>query len=278
MQTPPKAVADDIPYFLLHARHGYIFPDRRFLNAVSPGRRVVTMDLPGLRDGQRTPTTIAAMAWVHADRIMKENPEGPVFLAGFCTGWTIATEVANLLIAEGRHPVKLVLFDPDSPSVHYVRYRREAEGLGLPGTRTFRARRLLGLRLFDNSWQGEFNDRVHYWRLVIQHWLKGPEGVQDHRKWMARFRSHGMRRWSRAKLIAAYRTHWPTPCRAEVHLVTSRYHFSHRRYGGDFWLWALPGYSETRVAEKHKDVNGARGYEAATEMVRFFEGSGQPED
>ena len=257
-------------YFMVHARHGWIFPRKAFMSAIPKGHRLITLELPGLRQGRTTPTSIPDMAALHVQEIERHCPTGPIFLASFCTGWMIASEIARQFSAKGRPVARVVFFDPDAPVTHFQRYRCEAAGRNMKPTFNRLARRLIGLRLFDGSWQGEFEDRTSYWLRVLWFWVRGPDTLPQRDEWYRVFRREGRSHLAIAKLLASYHSYYPDPFPGNVNLVISRwFEWNYKRCPG-YWDRVFPNRSEEKVAERHKDLNRADGALAASAMIRAF--------
>ena len=73
--------------------------------------------------GQPAPTTIEAMARVHAEQVFAACPDGPLVLGGYCNGGLVAYETARLLTAAGRRVERLVLIATDADT-RFSRLRR----------------------------------------------------------------------------------------------------------------------------------------------------------
>ena len=271
-EVPAEEELQEPTYFMVHARHGWIFPRQAFLSAIPDGHRLVTLELPGLRHGRAAPTRISDMAAIHVEQIERLCPTGPIYLASFCTGWLIATEIARHFSAKGRPVAKVVLFDPDVPRTHYRRFRCEAAGRNMKPALSRLMRRMIGFRFFDASWKGEFEDRTSYWLRVLWFWLYGPDSLRQRDEWYRVFRREGRSHLAVAKLLSCYHSYYPDPFPASAHLVISRWFgWNYKRCPG-YWDRVLPNRSEEKVAVRHEDLNRADGAIAAKAMLRAFSG------
>ncbi len=248
-----------VPVFMVHARHGYVFPDQSFLAALPSHIQLETLELPGLLGGPTTPGGIEGLAKLYADRIEERWPEGPVRLASFCTGWLVVTELVRQLDLRGRRPDRVVLLDPDVPGNHYGRFREEIQGQRRKRTLRSVARQIIGLRPFDGSWKAEFDDPVLYWHKAARWWLLGVFRLPGNNGLHHRVRKRGFRYWPVARLLAAYRHFWPEPCPVPAHIIASRDYLPHLEGVSEYWNWALPGHTLEVVADRHQDLNGAQG-------------------
>ena len=130
------ALGDDQPFFGV---------------ALTQGDRTAIQEQPDIRK----------IASQHVDAILRAQPEGPYFLAGFCTGGIVAFETAAQLRARNRHVALLILLDAQNP-VFYKRIDSLAVELsktrfylrqkynGVPSQKTFRKRVFFRLRKIWN--------------------------------------------------------------------------------------------------------------------------------
>ncbi|WP_446664819.1 amino acid adenylation domain-containing protein [Flexivirga sp. B27] len=78
---------------------------------LAPGRGLVGLQLPGLRDGEQPADDLAQLAELMADRICAHQPAGPYHLAGWSFGGVLAHPVAAALRRRGREVGAVVIID-----------------------------------------------------------------------------------------------------------------------------------------------------------------------
>jgi acyl-CoA synthetase (AMP-forming)/AMP-acid ligase II/thioesterase domain-containing protein/acyl carrier protein len=101
------------PLFCVPGTLGNAFTDLEYL------ARHLDPDQPvyGLQDGIQNPSKVEALAAQYINEIRGVQPEGPYFLAGICSGGTIAYEMAQQLLTQGHHVALLAMVEPVSPLV-----------------------------------------------------------------------------------------------------------------------------------------------------------------
>jgi thioesterase domain-containing protein/non-ribosomal peptide synthetase component F len=99
------------PFFCIHGGGGNVLIYRDLSRHVGSDQPFYGLQAQGL-DGERPPlTTIEAMASLYANEIRRVQPHGPYHLGGYCTGGTVAYEMAQQLRAQGEEVALLALFD-----------------------------------------------------------------------------------------------------------------------------------------------------------------------
>ncbi|HEU4561305.1 MAG TPA: amino acid adenylation domain-containing protein [Longimicrobium sp.] len=123
------------PIFLLHPAGGTVFKYADLASHVGPDRPVYAIQAAGVTDGAEPLRTVDLMAQRYLEEVLRLQPRGPYYLAGWSAGGVITMEMAHRLRAAG-HEVALVgLLDSRPPNaekpipdpVHL--YRRLAAGL-----------------------------------------------------------------------------------------------------------------------------------------------------
>ncbi|MBO1414199.1 type I polyketide synthase [Streptomyces sp. FH025] len=79
-------------------------------------RGVTAVSLPGFREGQRLPATLAAAAEAVAESVRRSVGDGPFVLLGYSSGGVLAHATATLLEAGGHTPQAVVLLDSYLPA------------------------------------------------------------------------------------------------------------------------------------------------------------------
>ncbi len=124
-----EAIANTVPFFLVHGKGGYTFLRPDFLSGLAKGRKMVVFELPGLRDHRDTPHRIEGIAKAYVAQLLAEYPEGPIFLASFCAGGLIALEMAHQRRALGRPAQHIVLVDPGTPREMILRHEGKKDSI-----------------------------------------------------------------------------------------------------------------------------------------------------
>ncbi|NJN82946.1 MAG: amino acid adenylation domain-containing protein [Caldilineaceae bacterium] len=99
------------PFFCVHGGDGNILYYRDLSRHLGPDQPFYGLQAQGL-DGRHPPhTEIGEMAAHYVHEIRSLQPEGPYYLGGYCTGGTLAFEMAQQLHAQGEEVGLLALFD-----------------------------------------------------------------------------------------------------------------------------------------------------------------------
>ena len=103
------------PLFCIPGNLGNVFTDLGYLaKHLGPDQPVY-----GLQDSAKNPSRVEALAAKYIDAIRGVQRNGPYFLAGVCSGGTIAFEMANRLLSEGEKVSLLALIEPPPPRTSY---------------------------------------------------------------------------------------------------------------------------------------------------------------
>ena len=95
------------PMFLMHGAGGNVLIYRDFARHLGKEQTVFALQSVGINEDADPHTTIEQMAGHYTQEILRERPEGPYMLGGYCMGGTVALEVAQQLRSLG-HEVSLV--------------------------------------------------------------------------------------------------------------------------------------------------------------------------
>lgn len=273
--------ADRPPIFAVHGRFGFMLPASTFFDGLAPDQKFRMFELPGIRGDAPAFRRIEDIAAHYVEQLDREYPEGPVFLAAFCTGVLIATEMAAQLDRIGRPVRRLVLIDPSVPNGIVRNYRQRAgfsekRRPGTAGTGTWLRRQfvhagyllLLG-RWTDGSRDADFADeRLRYLReqqIRLQLRIRRMRG--RHKAFSANRLSNA----AQAMLSAAYRHHRPRPYAGPVSILCSaerRHHFEDETH---IWAEFLPHRQVQTVVDSHLEVLKGNSQEAARAMQAIFD-------
>jgi thioesterase domain-containing protein len=103
------------PLFCIHDVSGDLLFYRKLIEHLAVDRSCYGIQPRGL-DGKQAPTaTIPAMATDYLNQILKVQPIGPYYLAGFSFGGLIAFEIARQLHALGQETALLAILDTIAP-------------------------------------------------------------------------------------------------------------------------------------------------------------------
>ncbi len=91
--------------------NGDVFTYRVLAHHLSPDQPFYGLQPPGLDEGGSTPLTrVEDLAGYFAQQIREFHPTGPMTIAGYCAGGTIAFELARQLTESGAQVSNLLLF------------------------------------------------------------------------------------------------------------------------------------------------------------------------
>jgi thioesterase domain-containing protein len=114
--VPLQPGGDGLPVFAVPGHNGDVFCYVRLAAELGATQPFFALQPPGL-DGRRPPLErVVDLADTFADDIDAFRPEGPVVVAGFCLGGTVAFETARRLRARGRTIAMLALFGGPCPT------------------------------------------------------------------------------------------------------------------------------------------------------------------
>jgi acyl carrier protein len=143
------------PIFVIHGQSGITFLRPGFLGGFHEDQPVYAFQVPGY-DGREKPLdTVEAIAGNYLSGMLSVRPRGPWFIAAFCMGGWIASEMTRQMAAKGLRPERIILLDP-----LLVRRRASPRLLEKIKIATYfpgKQRRRLSMRLqsrLDDGWTG----------------------------------------------------------------------------------------------------------------------------
>lgn len=99
------------PLVLIHSAPGDLLGYVHLVEHLDPAQPVYGFQSRGLYDIEKAHTTIEEMASCYVRQLVEFYPSGPVMLAGWCLGGTVAFEMAHQLKRAGREVALLALID-----------------------------------------------------------------------------------------------------------------------------------------------------------------------
>jgi thioesterase domain-containing protein len=117
--VPLEAAGTRTPIFAVAGHNGDVFAYRALALHLGPDQPFFGLQPPGLEEGSEPLTRVEDMARYFAEQIRAFRPVGPMSIAGFCAGGTIAFELARELTDSGACITNLILFG----APYYPSYR-----------------------------------------------------------------------------------------------------------------------------------------------------------
>ncbi|MBV9791503.1 MAG: amino acid adenylation domain-containing protein, partial [Chloroflexi bacterium] len=112
--VPIQTAGTRQPFFCVHPGGGNVLSYQRLSQYLGEDQPFYGIQAVGL-DGQHEPlVTFEVMATRYLEEIRREQPEGPYYIGGWCTGGRIAFEMARQLLDQGEEIALLALIDPAS--------------------------------------------------------------------------------------------------------------------------------------------------------------------
>lgn len=119
--VPLKPAGTRVPIFAVAGHNGDVFCYRALVRGMDAEQPFYGLQPPGLEEGSVPCTSVEELAGYFADQIRAFLPQGPVAIAGFCAGGTVAFELARQLSESGREVTRLVLFGaPYCAAYHFL--------------------------------------------------------------------------------------------------------------------------------------------------------------
>lgn len=145
--VPLQPRGERAPIFAVAGHNGDVFCYRALAQQVGADQPLFGLQPPGLDEGSEPLASIEGLAGYFADQIQEFRPEGPLAIAGFCAGGTVAFELARQLSASGRDVTRLVLFGAPYCASYRLLPRVGAGCGALLARMNAHSRALAGLRL-----------------------------------------------------------------------------------------------------------------------------------
>lgn len=123
--VPLQPAGTRTPIFAVAGHNGDVFAYRALVRHLAADQPFFGLQPPGLEDGSDPLTRVEDMAGYFADQIRTLRPAGPVSIAGYCAGGTVAFELARQLAGAGGGVTNLILFG----APHCTSYRRLRVGM-----------------------------------------------------------------------------------------------------------------------------------------------------
>jgi thioesterase domain-containing protein len=108
--VPLSPTGTRTPIFAVAGHNGDVFTYRVLAQHLSPDQPFYGLQPPGLDDGSAPLTRVEDLARYFAQQIRQFHPAGPMTIAGYCAGGTIAFELARQLSESGAQVSNLLLF------------------------------------------------------------------------------------------------------------------------------------------------------------------------
>ena len=101
----------EAPLYCIHPAGGISWCYLELARSLTPPRRVVGVQAPGLGSARATPPSLDALASLYVDRVLEAHEGGPVHLLGWSVGGIIAHAMALRLLEIGHQPGIIALLD-----------------------------------------------------------------------------------------------------------------------------------------------------------------------
>ena len=108
--VPLQATGTRTPIFAVAGHNGDVFAYRALAEQLDPDQPLFGLQPPGLEEGTRPLTRVEDIVGYFAEQIRAFRPAGPLSIAGYCAGGTIAFALARELANSGTSVTNLVLF------------------------------------------------------------------------------------------------------------------------------------------------------------------------
>lgn len=107
---PLKPTGTRAPIFAVAGHNGDVFCYHSLIQHLDSDQPFYGLQPPGLEEGNMPYKTVKKLADYFANQICAFQPNGPMTIAGYCAGGTIAFELARQLSESGRDVTHLILF------------------------------------------------------------------------------------------------------------------------------------------------------------------------
>ncbi|MGH8161756.1 MAG: thioesterase domain-containing protein [Gammaproteobacteria bacterium] len=170
--VPLKPTGTRIPIFGVGGHNGDVFCYRTLVQHLEPEQPFYGLQPPGLEEGSEPCTSVEELAGYFAEQIKTFRPQGPVALAGYCAGGTIAFELARQLQACGTPVTELVLFGAPYRSYYRFLSLHTDHFIDFTIGKIAHLRRLLGLPV--TGWKSYLADLSQARLAEIRHASRDP--------------------------------------------------------------------------------------------------------
>ena len=116
--VPLESRGSRTPIFAVAGHNGDVFCYRALVHALGAEQPFYGLQPPGIEEGTTPLATIEDLAGYFAKQVRAVHAQGPLTIAGFCAGGTIAYELAQQLAASGADVRNLILFGAPHPSAY----------------------------------------------------------------------------------------------------------------------------------------------------------------
>jgi acyl carrier protein len=273
------------PIFLVHGMVGFMLPKPEFIGGLAPDQNFRIFELPGIRDGRESKSSIEDVAAEYVAQIETDYPKGPVLLGAYCGGAIIALEMATQFAEKGRPIRQMVLFDPGGipfnilDHIHRLRFGEngtaadhQEASIRAWGRRLGRQARMLVVRgrWTDGSQSEDIADAQLRDRRV-----PGYERQFHKRRLRGRQRDHDipLSSTAQARFFAALHHYIPRPFDGPVDVFSSEAFRSQFESPSSAWTYLLPKLRLHVLGESHSDVIRAEAATGAQLMQKIFDQS-----
>jgi thioesterase domain-containing protein len=108
--VPLEAAGMRTPIFAVAGHNGDVFAYRALAQHLGQDQPIFGLQPPGLEEGTEPLTRVEDIAGYFADQIREFRPVGPMSIAGYCAGGSIAFELARQLAESDATVTNLILF------------------------------------------------------------------------------------------------------------------------------------------------------------------------
>lgn len=199
--VPLHAGGTRTPIFAVAGHNGDVFAYRALAQRLGAEQPFFGLQPPGLEEGSEPLRTVEEIARCFADQIRAFQPVGPVAIAGYCAGGSIAFELARQLTDSGTEVTNLILFG--APYCTFYRRLQWTIALGrhYGGRSMTHARRLCAIPMAE---------RRRYLTLRVRHLAGTVRGLRQRRSEQADDAVLARRGAVVAATLAAARAYAPT--------------------------------------------------------------------
>lgn len=198
------------PIFAVAGHNGDVFAYRALARELGAEQPFYGLQPPGLEEGSEPLTCVEEIARYFADQIRAFRPDGPITIAGYCAGGSIAFELACQLTNSGASVTNLIMFG----APYCTFYRRLQWTMALArhcgGRSMTHARRLRTVPMAE---------RRRYVALRARHLADTVRGLRQQRSEQEGDAVLTRRRAVVAATLAAARAYVPTSSRLHIDIM-----------------------------------------------------------